>query len=150
MMAYGRSPCILLAGQHRCTWLETTSIPTRTPGDVPPTAAYASTSLATCVRLPWFVCSELPNNPGGSITNSAETIAAGVIRANELPTPLVWIGHWPEETTEGKETFELVVFSSYEVVERAPYLGETRAWIGDATWRPLDRASVEVLVGCKV
>jgi hypothetical protein len=68
---------------------------------------------------PVVVCSEVPNNPGGSITNSAEVIAAGVIRANELPTPLVWIEHWPEETTEGQETFELVVFSSYEVVERA-------------------------------
>ena len=96
------------------------------------------------------VCSELPNNPGGSITNSAETIAAGVIQANELPTPLVWIEHWPEETTEGQETLELVVFSSYEVTDRAPYLAETRAWIGDATWRPLDRASVEVLVGGRV
>jgi len=42
---------------------------------------------------PVVVCSELPNNPGGSITNSAEVIAAGVIRANELPTPLVWIEH---------------------------------------------------------
>jgi hypothetical protein len=40
-----------------------------------------------------------------------------------------------------------VVFSSYEVTERAPYLGETRAWIGDATWKWLDRVSVEVLVG---
>jgi hypothetical protein len=38
-------------------------------------------------------------------------------------TPLVWIEHWPEESTEGQETFELVVFSSYEIVERAPYLG---------------------------
>jgi len=96
------------------------------------------------------VCSELPNNPGGSITNSAEVIAAGVIRASELPTPLVWIEHWPEETTEGQETFELVVFFSYEVVERAPYLGETRAWIGDATWKKLDRATVQVLVDEKV
>jgi hypothetical protein len=26
---------------------------------------------------PVVVCSELPNNPGGSITNSAEMIAAG-------------------------------------------------------------------------
>jgi hypothetical protein len=99
---------------------------------------------------PVVVCSELPNNPGGSITNSAETIAARVTRANELPTPLIWIEHWPEERTDGQETFELVVFSSYEVVERAPYLGETRAWIGDATWKPLDRATVEVLVGGKV
>jgi hypothetical protein len=51
----------------------------------------------------------------------------GVIRANELPTPLVWIEHWPKESTRGAETFELVVFSSYETEERAPYLGETRA-----------------------
>ena len=97
-----------------------------------------------------MICSELPNNPGGSITNSAEKIAAGVILANELPTPLVWIEHWAEECTEGQETFELVVFSSYEVVERAPYLGETRAWIGDATWKTLDRTAVEVMVGEKV
>jgi hypothetical protein len=66
---------------------------------------------------PVVVCSQLPNNPGGSITNSAEVIAAGVIRANELPTPLVWIEHRPKETTEVEETFELVVFSSYTVEE---------------------------------
>ena len=60
----------------------------------------------------------------------------------------MWIEHWPKESTNGgEETFELVVFSSYEVVERAPYLGETRTWIGGATGKPLDRATVEVLVG---
>ena len=100
---------------------------------------------------PVVICSEVPNNPGGSITSSAEAIAAGVIRANELPTPLVWIEHWPEESTDGgEETFELVVFSSYEVTERAPYLGETGARVGDATWKRLDRTTVEVLVGRKV
>jgi hypothetical protein len=72
---------------------------------------------------PVVVCSELLINLEGSITNSAEVIAAGVIRANELPTPLVWIEHWTEETTEGQETFELVVFSGYEVTERAPTSG---------------------------
>jgi hypothetical protein len=77
-------------------------------------------------------------------------IAAGVIQANELPIPLVWIEHWPKETMDVEETFELVAFSSYKVEERVPYLGETRAWIGDATWKRLDRASVEVLVGGKV
>jgi hypothetical protein len=45
------------------------------------------------------ICSELPNNPGESITNSAEVIVAGVIQANELPIPLVWIEHWPKEST---------------------------------------------------
>jgi len=96
---------------------------------------------------PVVVCSELPNNPGGSIAHSAELIAAGVIRANELPTPLVWIEHWPKESKdEGEEVFELVVYSSYEVAERAAYLGERRAWTGEPTWKPLDRASVESLV----
>jgi hypothetical protein len=100
---------------------------------------------------PVVVCSELPNNPGGSITDSAEVIAAGVIRANELPTPLIWIEHWPKENTDrGAETFDLVVFSSYKVEERAPYLGETRAWIGEPTWKPLDLATVEILVGGEV
>jgi hypothetical protein len=47
----------------------------------------------------------------------------------------VWIEHWPQESTDGgEETFELVVFSSYKVEERAPYLGETRARIGGANW----------------
>ena len=100
---------------------------------------------------PVVVCSELPNNPGGSITNSAKVIAAGVIRANELPTPLVWVKHWPKEAMDGgKESFELIVLSNYRVEERVPYLGETRARIGDATWKGLDRATVEALVGGKV
>jgi hypothetical protein len=100
---------------------------------------------------PVVICSELPNNPGGSITNSEEAIAAGVIQANKLPASLVWIEHRPEESTNGGEgAFELVVFSSYEVIERAPYLRETRTWIGDATWKPLDRTTVEALVGRKV
>jgi hypothetical protein len=58
--------------------------------------------------------------------------------------------NWPQETTDVEETFELVAFSSYEVVERAPYLRETRAWIGDATWKRLDRTSVVILVGGEV
>ncbi len=68
-----------------------------------------------------------------------------------MPTPLVWIEHWPKEAMDAEEeTFELVVFSSYKVEERAPYIGETRAWLGDATWKRLHRATVEVLVGGKV
>ncbi len=56
----------------------------------------------------------------------------------------------PQAEHNGQETVELAVFSSYEVIERAPYLGETRTWIGDATWKPLDRASVVILVGGQV
>jgi len=56
----------------------------------------------------------------------------------------VRIEHWPEEGTGGEsETYELVVCSNYEVEERPPYFGETRTWIGEPTWKPLDRATVE-------
>jgi hypothetical protein len=63
----------------------------------------------------------------------------------------VWIEHWPTESTDAREkTFDLVTFSSYELTQRAPYFGETRAWIGDATWKKLDCTTVEILVGEKV
>ncbi len=43
----------------------------------------------------------------------------------------VWIENYPKEATDGvSETFELVVFSSWEVKERAPYLRETMLTIG--------------------
>jgi hypothetical protein len=68
-------------------------------------------------------------------------------RANELPTPLVWVEHWPKVSTDGgEEVFELVVFPSYEATERALFLRETREWVGEATWKALDRTSVEALV----
>ena len=96
------------------------------------------------------ICSELPSNDGSSVTYSAHQIAAEVIRYHKLPVP-VWIEHYPKEATDGaSETFELVVFSSYAVRERAPYLGETRLTIGEPTWKTLDREIVETLVGQEV
>jgi hypothetical protein len=100
---------------------------------------------------PVVICSELPNNGGTSVTYAAERLAAEVIRSHRSRTPLVWIEHWPKESTRGgQETFDLVDFSSYKVEERAPYLGETRARTGAATWKRIDRVSVEVLVDGKV
>ena len=70
-------------------------------------------------------------NEGSSITYSVHQIAAEVIRYNKLAVS-VWIEHFPKEATDGtSETFELVVFSNYEIRERAPYLGETRLTIGE-------------------
>jgi hypothetical protein len=63
----------------------------------------------------------------------------------------VCIEHHPPETTDGRsETFDLEIFSSYEIRERAPYLGETRLTIGEPTWKTLDREMVEALVGQQV
>jgi len=98
-------------------------------------------------RRPQVICSELPNNEGSSVTYSAHQIAAEVIRYHKLSAP-VWIEHYPKEATDdASETFELVVFSSYQVTEGGPYLGEGRLTIGEPTWKFLDRKSVEALVG---
>ena len=84
---------------------------------------------------PVVICSELPSNEGSSITYSCHQIAAEVIRYDELSVP-VWIEHYPKEATDGtSETFELVVFSSYEIRERAPYFGQTRLTIGEPAWK---------------
>jgi hypothetical protein len=100
---------------------------------------------------PVVVCSELPANEGASITYAAEQLAAQVIRYHALTPPVVWIEHHPPETTDGStETFDLVAFSSYEVKERALYLGETLLSVGEATWKRITRGMVESLVGGKV
>jgi hypothetical protein len=77
-----------------------------------------------------------------------EALGRGV--GSPLPQA-TWMEHHPKEATDGvSETFELVVFSSYMVTERAPYLGETRLTIEEPAWKSLDRATVETLVGQEV
>jgi hypothetical protein len=100
---------------------------------------------------PAIICSELPTNEGASITYAAEQLAAEIIHYHALTPPVVWIEHHLPETTDGStETFDLVAFSTYEVKERAPYIGETRLSVGKATWMRITRGMVEVLVGGEV
>jgi hypothetical protein len=48
----------------------------------------------------------------------------------------VWIEHSPPQSTSRETgTFDLVIFSSYEITEWAPYLGESRLTIGEPTWK---------------
>ena len=78
------------------------------------------------------ICSELADNAGIPVTGATENIAAEVIAAHRLLDP-VWIEYHPEETTvAGVESFELVVFSDYKVMEtlRQP----------DLSWRLASRS----------
>ena len=99
---------------------------------------------------PVVLCSELANNLGPSITEAAKWIAGEVIKRHSLPRPL-WIEHYPPEATNGSiETFDLVIFGSYEVREVS--VGGKRRYyeIGSPSWKPLDRKAVEALLGQKV
>lgn len=77
------------------------------------------------------VYSEVEGNPGAGVTEAAEDIHAEVTAAFGLSDP-VWIEHHPPATTDGStETVELVVFSAF----------------GKPSWKPLDRRSVEAILG---
>ena len=97
---------------------------------------------------PVVIVSELPDNPGTSVTNAIEQIAAEVMDAHTLALERVpvFVEHYPPEATgRGEETFDLVVFSHHEVREIVRG-GVWRKEIGSPLWKPLDRHAVEVLL----
>ena len=83
------------------------------------------------------VCSQLPNNHNTSVTNMAEYLAGEVIEEHALPTPLVWIEHYPEHEGAIGE-YSLVRFSSWEVSE-ALTGGTSRVRIGTPIWSHLPK-----------
>jgi hypothetical protein len=98
---------------------------------------------------PVVICTEPRDNPGMSITNAAEQIAAEVISSRQLPTPLVWIEHYEagaRRTPQDRHTFDLVLFEHYEVRDELRG-GEWRKEVGEPSWKALDRATVEALIG---
>ena len=99
---------------------------------------------------PVVVCTEPPENPGVPITYAVEHIAAEVIAAYPLlETPFIWIEHYEDRvkgTPSDPATFDMVTFSSYEPREVLRG-GVWRKELGEPSWKPLDRASVEALIG---
>lgn len=97
------------------------------------------------------ICSELPDNPGTSVVDAAEQIAAEIIQHFRLPSPPVWIEHRPQEEPAGEqeEAFDLVIFDHHEV-KATLRGGNMHQEIGQPTRKRLDRASVESLVGHEV
>jgi len=85
------------------------------------------------------LATELPDNPGTSITNYVEELAAEVWALLEKPAcGMVWIEHYPERGSVHRrlpEGFDRVTFRQTE-----------RGFAGPR-WRPLARAEVEALIG---
>lgn len=92
-------------------------------------------------QTPVVICSQLPENDNTSVTNMAEYLAAEVIREYELPTPLLWIEHYPEHEGEIEE-YSLVGFSSWEL-EEILLGGVWRIRVGRPGWSHLDSKEVE-------
>src|ERR1700751_2580671 len=65
-----------------------------------------------------FIASEVPDNPGTSVTNYAEHLATAMRRQYDLkPEDVIWIEHYPESKSHRKEDFDLVRFA----VEGEPF-----------------------------
>ena len=94
------------------------------------------------------VLTELADNPGQSVTNCVEQLAAEIILANVLPSSKTIIVEHYESAARGGdgETYDLVTFSERdpEPVLRA---GVWNLELGDPSWQALDRESVETLLG---
>jgi hypothetical protein len=62
-----------------------------------------------------FVATELPDNPGTSVTNYAEHLATAMRRQYGLKAEeVIWIEHYPEAKDRRKEDFDLVRFVGIE------------------------------------
>ena len=99
---------------------------------------------------PVIVLTELKGNPGQSVTNAAEGLVAAVLAQNRIMPPAVVIEHYEDGargTPQDPHTFDLVLFEKLEAEEGAT---GTRYNAAGARWKPLDRASVEALVGRKL
>jgi hypothetical protein len=95
-------------------------------------------------RAPVVICSQPPDNDNTSVTNMAEYLAAEVVREHKLPTPLVWIEHYPEHEGEIGE-YSLTTFSDWEP-EEVCLGGRWRLRIGAPSWSRLRLEEVGVLV----
>ncbi len=95
-------------------------------------------------HAPVVICTQLPDNPNTSVTNMAEYLAAEVIEAHSLLTPLTWIEHYPEHEGEIGE-YSLVRFSSWELTEMC-LGGVWRCRVGSPRWSPLRPEEVDVLI----
>jgi hypothetical protein len=68
-----------------------------------------------------FVATELPDNPGTSVTNSAEHLATAMREEYRLkPEDVIWIEHYPEAKDRRKESFDLVRFAVVGDTFRTP------------------------------
>lgn len=92
------------------------------------------------------IASELPNNPGPSVREAISTIAARVAASFRLYERPIFVEHLPPDD------FELIWFGRYRAQE-IRRMGPHLLWdleVGEPERKPLDRQTVEVLVGQQV
>lgn len=86
----------------------------------------------------FVILTELPDNPGTSVTNGIEIIARQIARDFDIDPAAVWVEHYlaGDHRGDAPETFDLVVFDRpafYNSPRWAPISWDiVRGWITDA------------------
>ena len=104
-------------------------------------------------RSPVFLVEELQDNPGTSITNMAEYLAAELATRHcperlEAAEPFHWIEHYPRTESEkrrGMVEYSLVTFASYRPTVVTQW-GRRRRKLGKPDWRYVDGQTIEDLL----
>ncbi len=99
---------------------------------------------------PVVLLTEPADNPGMSVTNAAQVVAVEVLATQRLLPPVIFVEHYEDGsggTAEDPHTFDLLTFSRLRVMEHGPEVRGLRYEIGAPDWKPLDRATVEALIG---
>lgn len=85
-----------------------------------------------------------------SVTNAAQVVAVEVLATQWLLPPVIFVEHYEDGsggTAEDPHTFDLLTFSRLRVKEDVPELPGLHYEVGAPSWKPLDRATVEALIG---
>jgi hypothetical protein len=90
------------------------------------------------------ILSELPDNPGMSVTNAADQLATGVVADFNLdPQRTRWVEHYPKATGIG-ETFDTITFTWSH--KRVFYDGPIHDVASAPEWRRISREEIEVWI----
>ncbi len=101
---------------------------------------------------PVVVLTELVGNPGMSVTNCVEGLAAEILAHHRWPDRVmaVFVEHYEDGvrgTRDDPQTFDLVRFDNPSPLETTSASGRVHRSLGEPRWSALDRETVEVLVG---
>lgn len=90
-----------------------------------------------------FLLTELPENPGMSVTNAADQIATWLVADNNVkPENAIFIEHYPADDTRPQDTYDLINFTWGE------RQGKWYATIPQ--WRRLTLEEAEILTGANL
>jgi hypothetical protein len=96
-----------------------------------------------------FLLTELPDNPGMSVTNAIDQIATKLLAQYMVePSEAIFIEHYPADSARPQDTYDEVTLNCRQ---RATLDGKHHPWIAEnPQWRRLTLEEVEIVTGANL